>query len=192
MTAEVPVAVHPAGPDRWADLETLFGPKGAFGGCWCMWWRQTSREFEAKKGEQNRRELQRIVESGQVPGLIAYVDGQPVGWCAVQPRDAFPRLDRSRTLKRVDDRPVWSIVCFFVAKPYRRRGVTTALLRAATRHALASGARIVEGYPVDPGEGQTPDPWAYTGLVSSFRKAGFVEVARRGKRPVMRFMADSP
>ncbi len=192
MTAEVPVAVHPVGPDRWADLETLFGPKGAFGGCWCMWWRQTRREFEANKGERNRRALRRIVETGQAPGLIAYVDGHPVGWCSVQPRDAFPRLDRSRTLKRVDDRPVWSIVCFFVAKPYRRRGVTAALLQAAVRHALASGARIVEGYPVDPGEGQTPDPWAYTGLVSSFRKAGFVEVARRGKRPVMRYAVESP
>jgi GNAT superfamily N-acetyltransferase len=151
-----------------------------------MWWRQTRREWEAKRGEVNRSELRRIVDSGETPGLLAYVDGQPAGWCAVQPRDAFPRLERSRRLRRVDDRPVWSVVCFFVAKPYRRRGVTTALLEAAVEHAAQAGAQIVEGYPVDPGAGGTPDPWAYTGLASSFRRAGFVEVERRGKRPIMR------
>lgn len=187
MTARI--AIHPLTPDRWPDLETLFGPRGASGGCWCMWWRQTRREYEAKRGEQNRREFKAIVDSGQVPGLIAYVGGRPAGWCSVQPRDAFPRLDRSRTLALVDDQAVWSVVCFFVAKPHRRQGVTTALLQAAVRHAVDSGARIVEGYPVDPGESGTPDPWAYTGLISSFRKAGFEEVARRSaKRPVMRYV----
>lgn len=180
------ISIQPLTPERWRDLESLFGPKGAFGGCWCMWWRQTRREYMANRGETNRRALKSIVDAGQVPGLIAYVDGEPAGWCSVQPRDAFPALDRSRTLKRVDDEPVWSVVCFFVGKRYRRRGVTTALLKAAVDHAARAGARIVEGYPVDPAEGGMPDPWAYTGLVSAFRKAGFVEVARRGKRPIMR------
>ncbi len=180
------ISIHPLTPERWRDLESLFGPKGAFGGCWCMWWRQTRREYMANRGETNRRAFKGIVDAGQVPGLIAYVDGEPAGWCSVQPRDAFPALDRSRTLKRVDDEPVWSVVCFFVGKRHRRRGVTTALLEAAVDHAARAGARIVEGYPVDPAEGGMPDPWAYTGLVSAFRKAGFVEVARRGKRPIMR------
>lgn len=158
-----------------------------------MWWRQTRAEFEAKKGEQNKREFHSIVDDGQAPGLLAYVDGRPAGWCSVQPRDAFPRLDRSRLLKRVDEQPVWSVVCFFVAKPYRRRGLTVALLQAAVRHAVARGARVVEGYPVDPDEGGRPDPWVYTGLVSSFRKAGFVEVARRSPtRPVMRYVVEEP
>ncbi|HXH82541.1 MAG TPA: GNAT family N-acetyltransferase [Candidatus Tectomicrobia bacterium] len=182
--------VRPLTPDRWQDLETLFGPRGASDGCWCMWWRQTRAEFEEKKGEENKRAFRGIVASGQIPGLLAYVDGRPAGWCAVQPRDAYARLDRSRTLKRVDEQPVWSVVCFFVAKAYRRRGLTTALLEAAVRYAVAHGARIVEGYPVDPGEGGTPDPWAYTGLVSAFRNAGFVEVARHSPgRPIMRYVA---
>lgn len=183
------IDIHPLTADRWADLETLFGPRGASGGCWCMWWRQTGAEFEEKKGEQNKREFRTIVDAGQVPGLIAYVDGRPAGWCSVQPRDAFPRLDRSRTLKRFDEQPVWSVVCFFVAKRHRRQGLTTALLQAAVRHAIAHGARIVEGYPVDPDGGRMPDPWAFTGLVSSFRKAGFVEAVRRSPaRPLMRYV----
>lgn len=158
-----------------------------------LWWRQTRAEFEAKKGELNKREFHSIVGAGQAPGLLAYVDGQPAGWCSVQPRDVFPRLDRSRLLKRVDDQPVWSVVCFFVAKPYRRRGLTVALLRAAVRHAVAHGARVVEGYPVEPDEEGRPDPWVYTGLVSSFRKAGFVEAARRSPtRPVMRYVVEEP
>ncbi|HXF50725.1 MAG TPA: GNAT family N-acetyltransferase [Dehalococcoidia bacterium] len=185
-----PLDIRPLTPDRWQDLETLFGPRGASGGCWCMWWRQTRAEFEEKKGEENKRAFRGIVASGQIPGLLAYVDGRPAGWCAVQPRDAFSKLDRSRTLKRVDEQPVWSVVCFFVARPYRRRGLTTALLQAAVRHAVDHGARIVEGYPVDPGEGGMPDPWVFTGLVSAFRDAGFVEVARRSPtRPIMRYVA---
>jgi GNAT superfamily N-acetyltransferase len=90
-------------------------------------------------------------------------------------------------LSPVDDQPVWSITCFFVARPYRRRGVTVELLEAAVRHARAHGARIVEGYPIEPGDGNVPAAFAYTGLVPAFRAAGFVESARRSHRqPVMR------
>ena len=144
-----------------------------------MWWRLARSRFVQQKGAGNRRAFKRIVEAGEAPGLLAYSDREPVGWCALAPREAYPRLERSRILKRVDAEPVWSVTCFFVARPFRRRGVTVALLKAAVAYAKAHGARIVEGYPVEPTRGRMPDPFVYTGLASAFRKAGFVEALRR-------------
>jgi GNAT superfamily N-acetyltransferase len=179
---------HPVTPNRWADFERLFGPRGACGGCWCMWFRLKRSEFDAQKGEGNRQAMKAIVESGEVPGILAYAGDEPVGWCSVGPREAFPVLERSRILKPVDEQPVWSVVCFFVAKTHRRQGLTERLLRAAIAYAGEHGARIVEGYPVDPVKPSVPDPFAYTGFISAFRKAGFVEVARRSEtRPIMRY-----
>ncbi len=177
---------HPLTSERWPDLERLFGPNGACGGCWCMWWRLTAAQFQKQKGPGNREALKSIVESGEVPGIIAYSQDAPVGWCSLAPREAYPRLERSRTLKRVDDKPVWSVVCFFVAKPWRRKGVTEALLEAAREYAANRGAHLLEAYPVE-SRGTIPDAFAYTGLASTFRKAGFDEVLRRSpKRPIMR------
>jgi molybdopterin converting factor subunit 1 len=179
--------VHPATPERWSDLERLFGPRGACAGCWCQWARLTSAEFRAGSGEGNRRRLRRLVREGPPPGLIGYRDGQPVAWCALAPREAYPRLERSRTLARVDDRPVWSVVCFFVARSHRRQGLTVRLLREAVRYARARGARIVEGYPVEPASGKTSDAFAWWGLAGAFEAAGFRVAARRSKtHPVMR------
>lgn len=178
---------HPLTHERWADLERLFGENGACGGCWCMWWRLTRSEFNRQKGEGNKRALKRIVDSGEIHGILAYDRGQPIGWCSVAPREAFPALERSRVLRRVDDKPVWSIVCFFVAKEFRRKGVTAALIKAAIEHAKERHGKIVEGYPVEPKKEKIPDALAYTGLASTFHKAGFVEVLRRSEtRPIMR------
>ena len=178
---------HALTPDRWDDFEALLGPHGAAGGCWCMWWRLTHSEFEAGKGEPNRRAMRRIVESGAVPGILAYHRGRPVGWCAVAPREQFPRLERSRILKPVDAQEVWSVVCFFIDKGHRRRGVSAALLRAAADHVRRRGGRIVEGYPVQPKKEDVPGLFAYHGVASAFLRAGFREVARRSPtRPIMR------
>jgi GNAT superfamily N-acetyltransferase len=182
--------IQPLTPERWEDLEKLFGERGAVGGCWCMWWRIKRSEFERQRGDANKTALKTIVESGEVPGLLAYVDSEPIGWCSIGPREAYPVLQRSRTLKPVDDKPVWSVVCFFIAKPFRRRGVMVRLLRASIDYARAHGATIIEGYPVEPREEETPDTFAYTGIVQAFREVGFVEVARRSAaRPIMRYMA---
>jgi len=186
-TPERPVTVRPLTPARWPDLEALFGARGACAGCWCMFWRQTQSEFLRLKGEGNRRSFRQLVESGANPGLIAYAGRTPVGWCALAPREDYTRLERSRILAPVDDTPVWSVVCFFVARQHRRRGITTALLRAAGEYAKRRGARILEGYPVEPAKGPVPDVFVYTGIASAFRAAGFEEAARRSKtRPIMR------
>lgn len=181
------LVILPATPDRWDDLETLFGPRGACAGCWCMYWRQTQREFEEQKGERNRASFKAVVEAGPPPGLIAYAGDEPIGWCSVAPRSVFSRLARSRILKPVDDQPVWSIVCLFVTREWRRRGVSVALLRGAAEFALASGGLIVEGYPTEPRQERVPDAFAWTGIASAYLAAGFSEVARRSEtRPIMR------
>ena len=176
----------PLTPERWDDFEGLFGECGAYEGCWCMWWRLTRREWMRQRGEANRQAMKRVVESGEVPGIIAYVDGKAAGWCSIGPRDVFPSLNRSPTLRRVDGEPVWSIVCFYVDPAYRGSGLMASLLAAARDYAVDSGASIVEAYPKEP-EGLST-PMAYMGVVPAFAKAGFVEVARRSKRqPVMRW-----
>lgn len=183
---------HPVTPERWRDLETLFGERGACGGCWCMWWRLKRSQFEKQKGQENKKALKRVVESGEIPGLLAYAHGQPIAWCSVAPRETYPVLERSPTLKRIDGKPVWSVVCFFVNKSFRRMGVTRELLKAAVEYAEKGGAKIVEGYPVEPKKAKMPEVFAWTGFVSAFRKAGFVEVFRRTEtRPIMRYFIDN-
>jgi GNAT superfamily N-acetyltransferase len=183
------LACEPLTPERWPDLEALFGPRGAVGGCWCMHWRLRRAEYDRQKGVGNRAAFKAIVEAGPAPGLLAYQANRPVGWCAVAPRACYPTLERSRILKPVDDQPVWSVTCFFVTRELRGQGVATELLRAAAEHAAAHGARIVEGYPVEPrGAAGIPPVFAFTGTAATFRAAGFHEVARRSPtRPIMRF-----
>ncbi len=197
MAAEV-YSFEPLTPERWDDFETLFGPRGACGGCWCMYWLVSGAEFRRQQGQGNKAAMQGIVFSGKIPGapggspgILAYAGGQPAGWCALAPRPAYKRLEKSRILKPVDDQEVWSVVCFFVAKAYRKQGLMVKLLESSAQHAAANGARVLEGYPVEPKEGKMPDPFVYTGLASAFRKAGFVEVARRSEtRPIMRYYLD--
>jgi GNAT superfamily N-acetyltransferase len=152
-----------------------------------MWWRLSRPEYEAKKGAANKRLFRDIVRSGAVPGLLAYVGGEPAGWCAVQPRTAYPRLATSRNLKPIDDAPAWAAPCLFVARAHRRRGLTVKLLKAAVDHARRAGASLLEGYPIEPGTGKVPDAFAWTGFVPAFQAAGFTEALRRSPRqPIMR------
>ncbi len=182
-----PYDILPLTPARWPDLERLFGSRGACGGCWCMWWRLPRAEFVAGKGAGNRRAFAALVRAGREPGLLAYADGTPVGWCAIAPRAEYVRLARSRTLKPLDDRPAWAITCFFVAKEHRGRGLTVRLAEEAVRFARARGARLIEGYPVDTGGRAQPAPFVYTGLPGTFAGAGFREAARRSRtRPIFR------
>lgn len=175
---KAPIDIHPLTPDRWADFTELFGPRGAYAGCWCMWWRLARSEFTKNQGEGNRRAMKQLVDSGRTPGLLAYAGGKAVGWCAVAPREEFASLERSRVLKRLDDEPVWSIVCFFIARGWRGRGVGEALARGAIRHAKSRGGKILEAYPTRPRGKELPPVSSFMGLPSLFEKVGFVEVAR--------------
>jgi GNAT superfamily N-acetyltransferase len=154
-----------------------------------MLWKLPRREFEAGKYEGNRLAQKAIVAEGVIPGVLAYWDGNPSGWCAVEPREHYPGLARSRILAPVDASPVWSVTCFYVDKSFRKAGLSANLLQAAVDLVREQGGRIVEGYPIDPRPGTKIVPaFVYTGLVRTFREAGFVEVGRRSvTRPIMRF-----
>lgn len=154
-----------------------------------MVWRLKRSEFERLKGNGNRKAMKAIVDSGEVPGILSFAQGVPVGWCSVGPRDKFSVLNRSRILKKIDETPVWSIVCFFIDKAYRNKGVSVQLLRAAIEYVTKQGGKVIEGYPTEPKKNKMPDPFVWTGLASAFKKAGFVEVARRSEtRPIMRYV----
>ena len=154
-----------------------------------MWWRIKRAEWEQQKGEGNKRAFRRYVESGGRPGLLAFDGQEPVGWIAIEPRECYPVLGRSRTLKPVDDKRVWSITCFFVRRDYRRRGVSRMLIRAAIEYVTRKKGGIVEAYPSEPkSEGPMPDAFAWHGVLSMFLSEGFVEVARRSpSRPIVRY-----
>ena len=152
-----------------------------------MLWRGTPAEYRTGKGEGNRLAMHALVRSGRVPGILAYAESKPIGWCSVAPREHFPGLARSRVLRPLDERPVWSISCLLVDKAWRKRGVSVALIRAAAEHARANGAEIIEGYPVTAKAEAMPDVFAWTGLASAFARAGFYEAGRHSPtRPIMR------
>lgn len=180
---------QPLTKEKWRDFESLFGKNGACGGCWCMFFLLPGKEFQASKGDPLHQMMQiKVCEDQQIPGLIAYHHEIPAGWIAVGPREQYVRLQNSRILKPVDDLPVWSIVCFYVGKKYRRMGVNLFLINAAIQYARDNGAKIIEAYPYEPQKSMVPDVFAFTGFQSTFTKAEFVEVARRSPtRPIMRY-----
>ncbi len=181
------LSFHPASAQRWQDLEELFGDRGACGGCWCMFWRIPRKQFELQKGDGNKRAFKLVVAQSIAPGVLAYYGTEVIGWCAVAPRSEYVALERSRILKPVDDQPVWSVSCLFVKKGYRRKGLSSQLVRAAAEFAAKHGAKIIEGYPTETTSAKQADPFLWHGVSSAFRKAGFKEVLRRSPtRPIMR------
>ena len=182
------LSVRPLTPDVWEDFEGLFGEKGAYGGCWCMWWRITRREFEQNQGAGNRKAMKDLVDAGIIPGLIAYSGDTPCGWCSVAPREDFASLERSRVLKRIDERPVWSIVCFFIDKEYRGRGVIEKLIRGAIDYAQSRGAAVVEAYPTVVRGKPLPPVSSYMGIPRLFERVGFKEVKHpSASKVIMRY-----
>jgi GNAT superfamily N-acetyltransferase len=186
------IEVRPVGADRWADLTDLFGPSGAYSGCWCMWWRIPGGEFSGNGNAGNRAALERLVAAGEPVGLLGYRDGRPVGWVTLSPRAAYTRVLRSPALKPEpgaagDD--VWSVPCFFTRRGERGGGVAEAMLAGAVDAARAARAGQLEGYPVDTATGRKPAAAElYTGTVGLFERAGFAVVRRpaTGRRVVMR------
>jgi GNAT superfamily N-acetyltransferase len=179
--------IAPLTPSRWGDLERLLDRPGPHHGCWCLWWRILHKEFGSTSGEAHRRRMRRIVAAGEKPGLLGYENGEPVAWVSLGPREDFAALEASRVFRRVDDKPVWSVVCFVVHPDHRRRGWMRRLLRAAADYAAEHGATLLEGYPVECGGRRLTGDGGYTGVASTFRAQGFREVARpRPERPILR------
>lgn len=180
---------RPLTPETWSDLEALFAlPGGSIvRGCWCMFYRRTGPvSVSAAAGVENKAQLCDLVTSGVRPGLVGYVDGRPAGWISLGPREDYLKLRRSRVMKPVDDAEVWSIVCTFVAKEFRGRGVQHRLLAAGLDFARDNGVRLVEAYPVDKPE-RSHDDFMFFGSRSLYERAGFTEVVRRSPtRVVMR------
>jgi GNAT superfamily N-acetyltransferase len=180
---------HPVTPERLADLNRFSEAHGKFHYCSCMRWRLTSGEYQRSTRESRVAALADLVCRNGPVGVLAYQDGEPVGWCSVAPRETYGALERFRALPRLDDAPVWSVVCFFVDRRVRRLGVTLGLLRAAVDYAQAQGATIVEGYPVEPG----PRLYTYMGSPSTFRAAGFRDVTPPGQaREIWRHEIGAP
>lgn len=177
---------HPLTAERWEDLLTLFGPeRGGCAGCWCMWFRLHRPEFVALGKSGRRDRLRALVEAGRSPGLLGYLEGRPVGWVAMAPREEHAVIIHARITRPIDDRDAWAITCFYLSPKVRRRGLTRVLLDAAVEHARNRGVGLVEAYPSDPAG--TERMTGFIGIAKVFRAAGFVEVARRSpRRPIMR------
>jgi GNAT superfamily N-acetyltransferase len=174
---------HPVTPERLSDLARFSEEHGKFRYCSCMRWRMTSSEYRHSPKRDRVAALEGLVQQGTPVGVLAYAQGEPVAWCSVAPRETFAALERYRALPRIDEEPVWSVVCFFVDRRFRRQGLTESLLRAAIDYARSQGAQIVEGYPVEPGS----PSYTYMGSPETFRRAGFQDVTPEGQaRQVVR------
>ena len=173
--------IKPLTRDRLADLAALFGQGGDPKWCWCSFYRIRGSTFANSSEAKNRKVLERAVDEldGRAPGLVAYREGEAVGWVSLGPRDDYERLQHSKVLAPIDERPVWSIVCFVVGRSSRGQGVASALLAAAVDYARQHGATLLEGYPVETDGKRIPAADAYKGTVGMFERAGFKVVERR-------------
>ena len=188
--------IRPLTRARLPDLATLFNQGGDPKFCWCAFYRVRGMDFSSATAAGNRRVLEGAVKATAAerrnPGLVAYRDGEAVGWVSVGPRDDYERLTHSKVLGPVDDKPVWSIVCFVVARKARGQGVARQLLDAAVDYAREHGATLVEAYPVETDGERVPAANAYKGTRGMFESAGFEVVQRRransasAPRPIVR------
>ncbi len=169
--------IVPASPAAWSALVELFSAPGDASSCWCQWWRRPGSDWSKATVDENRGRLEQLVGSDPAPGLVAMDRGLAVGWVGFGPREDFERLARSRTIPQLPGDRVWVVNCFVIARKSRRTGVARALLDAAVAYAKEHGAAVVEGYPVDPGDGRVSSASAYMGITSMFERAGFTVAA---------------
>jgi ribosomal protein S18 acetylase RimI-like enzyme len=189
------VVVGPVGAADWGDVSTVFGTRGDPARCWCQWFRMRNADWHGATTAGNREALHQQVTAGAgpPPGVLARVDGEAAGWCAVGPRPAYPRLAASAKAKAAgdhgpDDESRWAVLCFVVRTEFRRRGLAGPLLDAAVDLARAHGATSLEAYPVDvAAKGRVSSSELYHGSLSTFLAAGFTEVTRTAPtRPIVR------
>src|SRR5215510_5427576 len=176
---------HPVSIDRYADLATFFERHGNLNYCWCMRWRLKSTEFQKAKSKERQNKLQSFIQQKIPVGVMAYHQDEVVGWCSIAPRETYPFLESSTVLKRIDNLPVWSVVCFFVDPKLRKQNLPVQLLQAATKYAFSQGATIIEGYPVEPYKS-----YRFMGSPSTFEKTGFQKAAlAKNGRKIVRLYA---
>jgi GNAT superfamily N-acetyltransferase len=183
---------EPLTKTNWNKFVELFGPKGACGNCWCMSFRLNKTDFdEGKINDGNKNAMKDLVWQDQPTGLLGFYDGIPIAWCAFAPRDHFLKLGKSRVHKPIDDKAVWSVPCTFIAKDFRRQGVSVTLLKGLVKYAKEKGIKIIEAYPTIPTQEKLPDAFAWIGLYKSFERAGFEIVDQTSRsRPMVRYYTD--
>jgi GNAT superfamily N-acetyltransferase len=185
---------RPVTPERWIDLVRLFEHHGNPGYCWCTYWRLSDSQYDKSSSSGRKNVMKEIVSSGGQVGILAYLDAVPVAWCSIAPRETYQRLERSTTIKRIDDQITWSIVCFYLDRSVRRQHITLELLRAAVEYARSQGAQVVEAYPVEPRLDREGNPdyqvtYRFMGYLSTYRKAGFEDVTPQGApRKIVRYV----
>lgn len=167
------LTIRPVTKECWKDFEALFEGRGSPHYCWCMAWRVNENKNSIPGKAGKKASMKNRVDSGIPIGILAYHDDQPIAWCSIAPRESYRKLGGDGALQ-----DVWSIVCFFVQRRFRNRGVASSLLSAAVKHARHHGAKFVEGYPVDPGSGS----YRFMGLVPAFSEVGFQFVKKAGSR----------
>jgi GNAT superfamily N-acetyltransferase len=174
---------------NWDKFVQLFGKNGACGNCWCMYYRLPKADFhEGKHEDGNKRAMQDLVRAGKPAGLLGLYEGEAIAWCAFAPREDFIKFEKSRVHKRIDDKHVWSIPCFFVHKKFRGQGISVEVLKGAISYARENGIKIIEAYPAIPTKEKLPDSFVWTGLYKSFERAGFEIVDHTSRnRPMVRY-----
>ena len=179
---------------RWDDIEQLFGPQGAYWGCWCTYFLLSHNKFNSSKPAERKEIFKMKIQTSEYPlGIIAYKDNIPAGWLAINPKSTYEKLMKSRVIKPIDDKPVWSIVCFFIQKEFRGQGISRKLLEYAEEYAQNCGASIIESYPINCKKGEKiSEDSAFVGLSTlfedqGFQKAGITKAKSGGKaRIIMR------
>jgi predicted GNAT family acetyltransferase len=176
---------QPLTPGNWNQFEELMGERGGCGGCWCMSPRLSSKEFSENKYNGNKKSMQNLVNANKPTGLMAIYKNEPVGWIALAPREDYTRIERSRALKRIDDKPVWSITCFFVKKEFRKVGLSQSLIKGAVAYAKKNKIKTLEAYPFIPYSDKVPAAFLWFGILSAFTNNGFKVVRQNSKSRAM-------
>jgi len=184
--------IEPLSKDNWNKFLELFGKKGACGNCWCMSFRLKKSEFDAGKiGDGNKNRMKNIVWENKPAGILGFYGEKAIAWLAFAPREDFIKIENSRIHKRIDNKSVWSIPCFFISKDFRHQGLSVMILKAVIEYAKENNIKILEAYPTIPTQEKLPDAFAWVGLYKSFERAGFKIVDRKSKnRPMVRYYVE--
>ena len=177
--------LQPLTVNNWHLFEEVMGEKGGCGGCWCMYFRMPSTEFSKDKYEGHKKRMYDLVKAAKPTGLIATYNKRAVGWIAFAPREDYIRIENSRAFKRIDDKPVWSITCFFIKKEFRKMGLSEQMVKGIVDYARKKKIKTLEAYPAIPYSDKVPPPFLWVGILSAFTKNGFEVVQQNGKSRAM-------